>query len=131
MGNQIANGVRAWAESKGVTHYTHWFQPLTDLSAEKHDSFFTLKGDGTPIEEFEGTADPNYGTLKNAINIPIQELANRLSEIESLKTKEIIVFCSHSHRSPRASYLLIQNGFTDVTNMAGGMNVLKDNSCKK
>ena len=56
MGGQIANGLRAWAESKGVTHYTHWFQPLTDLSAEKHDSFFTLKGDGTPIEEFEGAA---------------------------------------------------------------------------
>ncbi len=56
MGNQIANGLRAWAESKGVTHYTHWFQPLTDLSAEKHDSFFTLKSDGTPIEEFEGGA---------------------------------------------------------------------------
>jgi glutamine synthetase len=56
MGNQIANGLRAWAENKGVTHYTHWFQPLTDLSAEKHDSFFTLKGDGTPIEEFEGAA---------------------------------------------------------------------------
>ncbi|MBL0356958.1 MAG: glutamine synthetase III [Chitinophagaceae bacterium] len=56
MGNQIANGLKAWAESKGVTHYTHWFQPLTDLSAEKHDSFFTLKGDGTPIEEFEGAA---------------------------------------------------------------------------
>ncbi|MFN8244632.1 MAG: glutamine synthetase III [Ferruginibacter sp.] len=54
MGNQIANGVRAWAESKGVTHFTHWFQPLTGLSAEKHDSFFTLKSDGTPIEEFEG-----------------------------------------------------------------------------
>src|SRR6187401_2488877 len=56
MGSQIANGLRAWAESKGVTNYTHWFQPLTDLSAEKHDSFFTLKGDGTPIEEFEGAA---------------------------------------------------------------------------
>lgn len=56
MGNQIANGVRAWAESKGVTHFTHWFQPLTGLSAEKHDSFFTLKSDGTPIEEFEGAA---------------------------------------------------------------------------
>lgn len=56
MGNQIANGLRAWAESKGVTHFTHWFQPLTGLSAEKHDSFFTLKGDGTPIEEFEGGA---------------------------------------------------------------------------
>jgi len=56
MGNQIANGLKAWAETKSVTHYTHWFQPLTDQSAEKHDSFFTLKGDGTPIEEFEGAA---------------------------------------------------------------------------
>ena len=56
MGNQVANGMKAWAETKGVTHFTHWFQPLTGSSAEKHDSFFTLKGDGTPIEEFEGAA---------------------------------------------------------------------------
>ncbi len=56
MGNNIANGIKAWAEEKGVTHFTHWFQPLTGLSAEKHDSFFTLKGDGTPIQEFEGGA---------------------------------------------------------------------------
>ena len=56
MANQIANGVRAWAETKGVTHYTHWFQPLTGTTAEKHDSFFTLKGDGTPIEQFDGDA---------------------------------------------------------------------------
>jgi glutamine synthetase len=56
MGNHIANGIKAWAESKDVTHFTHWFQPLTGASAEKHDSFFTIKGDGTPIEEFEGAA---------------------------------------------------------------------------
>lgn len=43
MANQIGNGIRAWAESKGVTHFTHWFQPLTGSTAEKHDSFFTLK----------------------------------------------------------------------------------------
>lgn len=54
MAAQIANGIRAWAESKGVTHFTHWFQPLTGTTAEKHDSFFTLKSDGTPIEQFEG-----------------------------------------------------------------------------
>lgn len=54
LGNQIAFGIRAWAESKGVTHYTHWFQPLTGTTSEKHDSFFTIKGDGTPIEQFEG-----------------------------------------------------------------------------
>jgi glutamine synthetase len=54
VANQIAAGLRQWAESKGVTHYTHWFQPLTGSSAEKHDSFFTIKGDGTPIETFDG-----------------------------------------------------------------------------
>ncbi|MDQ3552456.1 MAG: glutamine synthetase III, partial [Bacteroidota bacterium] len=56
MANQIANGIRAWAESKGVSHFTHWFQPLTGATAEKHDSFFTIKSDGTPIEQFEGDA---------------------------------------------------------------------------
>src|SRR5262245_13188163 len=56
VANQIATGIRSWAESKGVTHFTHWFQPLTGTTAEKHDSFFTIKGDGTPIEEFDGGA---------------------------------------------------------------------------
>ncbi|MBX9890883.1 MAG: glutamine synthetase III [Chitinophagaceae bacterium] len=56
VASHIANGIRAWAESKGVTHFTHWFQPLTGTTAEKHDSFFTLKGDGTAIEEFDGAA---------------------------------------------------------------------------
>src|SRR5580765_2591584 len=54
--NQIASGLRQWAEGKGVTHYTHWFQPLTGSTAEKHDSFFTIKSDGTAIEQFEGDA---------------------------------------------------------------------------
>jgi glutamine synthetase len=56
MASQIATGIRQWAETKDVTHYTHWFQPLTGTTAEKHDSFFTLKGDGTAIEEFDGAA---------------------------------------------------------------------------
>ncbi len=54
VASQIASGLRQWAESKGVTHFTHWFQPLTGSSAEKHDSFFTLRSDGTPIETFDG-----------------------------------------------------------------------------
>lgn len=56
MANQIASGIRSWAEGKGVSHFTHWFQPLTGTTAEKHDSFFTIKSDGTPIEQFEGDA---------------------------------------------------------------------------
>jgi rhodanese-related sulfurtransferase/DNA-directed RNA polymerase subunit RPC12/RpoP len=80
-------------------------------------------------EEFEGKADPNYGTLKNAINVPVQELEKNISKLASYKEHEIIVYCSHSHRSPRACYILTQNGFSNVTNMAGGMSVMKDKSC--
>src|SRR5215510_4090854 len=56
VANQISAGMRQWAEGKGVTHFTHWFQPLTGTTAEKHDSFFTIKSDGTPIEQFDGDA---------------------------------------------------------------------------
>src|SRR6202789_2400566 len=56
VANQIASGMRQWAEAKGVSHFTHWFQPLTGTTAEKHDSFFTIKSDGTAIEEFDGAA---------------------------------------------------------------------------
>lgn len=82
-------------------------------------------------EEYNGTADVNYGTLKNAINIPVQELESRLQELEKHKSKTILVFCSHSHRSPRASYLLTQNGFKKVVNMSGGMSVKADDRCKR
>lgn len=50
----IAIGMKEWAMSKGVTHYTHWFQPLTGATAEKHDAFFEIELDGTPIDRFEG-----------------------------------------------------------------------------
>ena len=82
-------------------------------------------------EEFEGKADPNYGTLKNAININVEELENKMSSLAKYKNKEIIVFCSHSHRSPRASYILNQHGFNKVRNMEGGMSVMQDKTCMK
>jgi rhodanese-related sulfurtransferase/DNA-directed RNA polymerase subunit RPC12/RpoP len=76
--------------------------------------------------EFNGTAPDKFGAIKNAINIPVQELETRIKELEKYKDKEIIVYCSHSHRSPRASYMLTQNGFKHVTNMLGGMSVWKE-----
>jgi rhodanese-related sulfurtransferase len=82
-------------------------------------------------EEFEGKANPNFGTLKNAINVPVQDLEKNISILTPYKDREIIVYCSHSHRSPRACYILTQNGFSNVTNMAGGMSVMKDSSCTK
>ncbi|RMG62555.1 MAG: glutamine synthetase type III [Bacteroidetes bacterium] len=49
----VANSIKAWAMDKGVTHFTHWFQPLTGRTAEKHDSFLELSGD-EPIDKFSG-----------------------------------------------------------------------------
>ncbi|MBK0381693.1 glutamine synthetase III [Pedobacter sp. SD-b] len=54
IAEHIASAMKSWALSKGVTHYTHWFQPLTGTTAEKHDSFFEPASDGTPVEVFSG-----------------------------------------------------------------------------
>ncbi len=54
MADQVAVGMKAWAMERGVTHYTHWFQPLTDSTAEKHDAFLSIDGHGTPFESFDG-----------------------------------------------------------------------------
>ena len=51
--NLIASGMKAWAEERGVTHFTHWFQPLTGSTAEKHDSFFEPQ-DGRAVSKFSG-----------------------------------------------------------------------------
>lgn len=54
IANSVAHAMKEWAISKGVTHFTHWFQPQTGLTAEKHDSFFELEADGQVIERFKG-----------------------------------------------------------------------------
>ena len=54
IADQVASGMKAWAINMGATHYTHWFQPLTGSTAEKHDSFFEPTGDGQAIEKFSG-----------------------------------------------------------------------------
>ena len=54
VANEIANAMKDWAIEKGATHYTHWFQPMTGITAEKHDSFITPKGDSSVIMEFSG-----------------------------------------------------------------------------
>ncbi len=54
IADQVASGMKAWAMSKGATHYTHWFQPLTGATAEKHDAFFEPVGDGAAIDKFDG-----------------------------------------------------------------------------
>jgi glutamine synthetase len=55
IADQVASAMKEWALSKGVTHYTHWFQPLTGATAEKHDAFFEPIGGGLAIEKFGGS----------------------------------------------------------------------------
>ncbi len=54
LADHLAEAMRKWCLNKGVSHYAHWFQPLTGRTAEKHDSFFTLDSNGQAIEEFSG-----------------------------------------------------------------------------
>jgi rhodanese-related sulfurtransferase len=82
-------------------------------------------------EEFAGKASPDFGSLKGAINIPVNELGSRIGELSAYRSRPILVYCSHSHRSSEASYLLTQKGFLQVTNMAGGMSALPDGACKR
>ena len=50
----IASAVKSWATEKGATHFTHWFQPLTELTAEKHESFISITSDGSIMSQFSG-----------------------------------------------------------------------------
>lgn len=54
VANVVANAMKDWAIEKGATHFTHWFQPMTGITAEKHDSFISPTGDGNVIMEFSG-----------------------------------------------------------------------------
>jgi len=54
IADQVAEGMKAWALSMGATHYTHWFQPLTGATAEKHDAFFDILPNGRAMEKFGG-----------------------------------------------------------------------------
>ncbi len=54
VANVVAEAMKDWAMEKGATHYTHWFQPLTGKTAEKHDSFLEPRGDGSALAEFSG-----------------------------------------------------------------------------
>lgn len=70
IANQVAAGMKAWATEKGATHYTHWFHPLTDASAEKHDAFFDIEpGTGKSFESFDGALlvqqEPDASSLPN------------------------------------------------------------------
>ena len=56
IANEVASAMKNWAIEKGATHYTHWFQPMTGITAEKHDGFISYNGEGNGLMEFSGKA---------------------------------------------------------------------------
>ncbi|MFC5408362.1 glutamine synthetase III [Larkinella bovis] len=69
IADEVANAMKSWALAKGATHYTHWFQPLTGDTAEKHDAFFDVTMEGKAIEKFKGSAlvqqEPDASSFPN------------------------------------------------------------------
>ena len=69
ISEQVASSMKSWAMSRGASHYTHWFQPLTGSTAEKHDSFFEPDSDGQGLEKFSGEAlsqqEPDASSFPN------------------------------------------------------------------
>lgn len=68
-----------------------------------------------------------FGRFKGAININVSELPSRMDELSKYRNAEVIVYCSHSHRSPRASYYLYTHGFPNVSNVAVGVSHFRTN----
>ncbi len=75
--------------------------------------------------EFEGSGRNTYGHFRNAININVEDLEGRISELAKYMDREVLVYCSHSIRSPRAAMMLTENGFLNVKNMSGGVSTLR------
>ena len=69
VANVVAHAMKEWAIEKGATHYTHWFQPLSGITSEKHDSFLDPTGDGRAIMSFSG---------KELIQLPVRRPARNL-----------------------------------------------------
>ena len=69
IADEVAGAMKSWATSKGATHYTHWFQPLTGETAEKHDAFFDITLEGKAVEKFKGSAlvqqEPDASSFPN------------------------------------------------------------------
>ena len=71
MADEVAAGMKAWATERGATHYTHWFHPLTDATAEKHDAFIEFSDDGSVIESFSGDRlDTIAGIVPDPLHFP-------------------------------------------------------------
>ena len=105
VANSVAVAMKEWATENGATHYTHWFQPMTNVTAEKHDSFISPTGDGQVIMDFSGKelvkGEPRQEDIQHGIR----------HHRHSSKT-ELFTFLQHS--APTAEKLLIKRPLSFV-----------------
>ena len=85
VADQIATGMRKWASERGATHYTHWFQPLTDGTAEKHDGFIDFDENGDIIDQY---TNPDMASTESMIpaGSPIETIAENAKVIYEIRT---------------------------------------------
>ena len=97
-----------------------WQQLCKELQGKEQYLLLDVRSKGE-FADTSGTSNYNMGHLKGAKNISLNDLPERLAELEPYKSQTIYVHCSHSQRSRRASKLLSENGFKNVVNINGGM----------
>lgn len=92
-------------------------------TTDAHKKITGFKKQGTPflLLDVRSAAENASGSIEGSLNIPVQELSARMSEIEKHKTAPVIVYCHSGGRSAMASQLLAANGFSNVTNVVGGI----------
>lgn len=108
-------------EKDRVKFNTLQLEEVADIISNNEDYIIL---DVRTKEEYEGTSEIEpigAGHLLNAINISSTELEKRVGELEQYKDKKIIVYCSHSHRSPSCCQILTDAGFKNIYNMAEGL----------
>ncbi len=105
--------------SEGLNYTNITAQELCEIIDENNNLVFL---DVRSTGEFNQVTS-KIGRFENAINIPINEVRDRIDELETYKNREIIVYCSISARSPRVSKILADNGFGQIRNLLGGLNL--------
>ena len=117
VANSVAVAMKEWATENGATHYTHWFQPMTNVTAEKHDSFISPTGDGQVIMDFSGKelvkGEPDASS--QAVFVPHsrqEDIQHGIRHHRHSSKTELFTFLQHS--APTAEKLLIKRPLSFV-----------------
>ena len=105
--NEIADAMKTWALEHGATHFTHWFQPLSGVTAEKHDSFINNAGGGRVMMDFSGKelvrGEPDASSFPNGGAPRLKPAATALGTPRRLPSSKMAAFASRRCSAPTAA----------------------------